>query len=103
MGTTAVQRQINIWYEEAMGALHTIISAYFKRVWPNEFAKYQTAFQAGRWFDIKDCVFLGHAIVYKMQVRQHRDGLDRDICAILATGSYEGAHAIFPDIRVKHL
>ena len=73
----------------------------FEVAFPDYFARYSTAFQAGRWNEDDPGPFLGRAIVWKLQVHAHQDGLDEGPAAIFTCGDFEGGELYFPDIGLK--
>ncbi|KAI0074579.1 hypothetical protein K474DRAFT_1601306 [Panus rudis PR-1116 ss-1] len=77
------------------------LSAYFKAALPEYHAKYQKAFEAGVWLKADPGPWLGRAVVYKLQVSPHVDGLDDGPTAAFPTGYFEGGEAYFPDLRLK--
>lgn len=79
------------------------LSIMFKHAFPEYWAQYRQAFQAGRWYRIKDDPgpFIGRAIVYKLQVLPHRDGLDGGPAAIFPVGRFKGGELYLPDLDAK--
>ncbi|KAJ3535925.1 hypothetical protein NMY22_g6266 [Coprinellus aureogranulatus] len=73
----------------------------FKLAFPKFFAQYKQAFEAGVVNLFDDGPFLGRALVWKMQVRVHRDGLDQGPAAIFPCGYYTGGYLYIPDLKLK--
>lgn len=49
------------------------LTGMFKAVFPEEYIKYQSAFDAGVWLQNDPGPYLGCAVVYKLQGLLHRD------------------------------
>lgn len=77
------------------------LSAMFKVAYPEYFEKYRKAFQAGVWEPSDPGPWLGRAIVWKLQVHVHRDGLDEGPAAIFPMGYYKGGELYLPDVELK--
>ena len=77
------------------------VSDRFKAAFPKEYAKYAQAFEAGvvNLFDLGP--FIGRALVWKMQVQVHQDGLDEGPGAIFPCGYFHGGHLYIPDLGLK--
>lgn len=77
------------------------ISDRFEALFPEVFAKYMKAFEAGvvNLFDLGP--FIGRAIVWEMQVQVHQDGLDEGPGAIFPCGYYSGGYLYIPDLMLK--
>ncbi|KAJ3526864.1 hypothetical protein NMY22_g10000 [Coprinellus aureogranulatus] len=73
----------------------------FKLAFPKYHAKYKEAFDAGVVNLFDDGPFLGRTLVWKMQVRVHRDGLDQGPAAIFPCGYYTGGYLYIPDLKLK--
>ncbi|KAJ8508340.1 hypothetical protein ONZ45_g9369 [Pleurotus djamor] len=68
---------------------------------PEYYAAYQAAFDAGVWMRADPGPWIGRAIVYKLQVLPHVDGKDNGPTACFPTGSFSGGEAYFPDLGIK--
>ncbi|KAJ8509050.1 hypothetical protein ONZ45_g8719 [Pleurotus djamor] len=77
------------------------LACYFKVAFPDYYAQYQQAFDAGSWVQADPGPWLGRALVYKLQVTPHVDGLDDGPTAIFPTGSFGGGAAYLPDLSLK--
>lgn len=64
------------------------LSACFKAVYPDYFQTYSEAFKAGVWMESDPGPWIGRAIVWKLQVYTHQDGLDDGPTAIFNCGRY---------------
>lgn len=73
----------------------------FKASFPKEYQRYKKAFDAGVWLAQDPGPWLGRAIVYKLQVLPHRDGLDGGPTAMWNMGSYTGGELYLPDLKLK--
>jgi hypothetical protein len=64
------------YYYHGTNRVAIYLDAMFAVSFPEIHDKYQEAFAAGRWIAEDHGPWLGRAIVYKLQVKPHRDGLD---------------------------
>lgn len=89
-------------YVADMNPVAKLLAELVKHVAPREFAELKQAFDAATYIpeDNGNC-FLGHAIVWKMQVDPHRDESDTNLCVTFPTGSYEGGAMVLPDLKAK--
>ncbi|KAJ2932938.1 hypothetical protein H1R20_g4175, partial [Candolleomyces eurysporus] len=67
-----------------------VLAIMFETVFPDWYAKYRKAFDAGVWVPGDPGPFLGRAIIYKLQGRLHRDRHDLGPSACFGVGSYTG-------------
>lgn len=74
------------------------LAAMFKAAFPEYYQQYTDAFKAGIWYEEDKGPFLGRAIVWKLQVALHQDGLDEGPALIFPCGEYEGAHLVVPQL-----
>jgi len=88
-------------YFEATKPVALRLSACFKVAFPDYYAKYKAAFEAGVWTSEDPGPWLGRAIVWKLPVKTHMDGLDEGPTAIFNFGSYTGGNLYLPDLQVK--
>lgn len=58
--------------------------------------EYQEAFDAGVWLQDDPVSFLARAIVYKLQIKLHKDSNDVGTFAFFLVGEFEGCKKIFP-------
>ena len=70
----------------------------FKISFPVYHERYRAAFAAGVWFTEE---WIGRAIVYKLQVSIHVDGLDDGPTAIFNFGYYTEGEMYIPDLGLK--
>ncbi|KAG1719118.1 hypothetical protein EDB19DRAFT_1837036 [Suillus lakei] len=80
----------------ASQVLHHFLLAY-----PDDFKIYQKAFDAGVWEVADPGPWLGRAIVWKLNVLPHRDGLDGGPTAIFCLGHFSGGEAYLTDLKLK--
>lgn len=73
----------------------------FKVAFPDIYVKYAKAFDAGVWNENDPGPWIGRAIVWKLPVLTHQDGLDDGPTAAFNVGAYEGGEMYLPDIGVK--
>jgi hypothetical protein len=90
-------------YFIATEPLAIYLAEIFKVSFPNYYQKYQHAFSAGNWFGkrLDPGPWLGRAIVYKLQVLTHVDGLDDGPTAVFNFGYYTGGEMYLPDLGLK--
>ncbi|KIM35729.1 hypothetical protein M413DRAFT_32286 [Hebeloma cylindrosporum] len=80
-------------------ALH--LSKCFEVAFPQYYIQYKAGFKAGVWMTEDPGPWLGRAIVWKLQVKTHMDGLDDGPTAIFNMGDYTGGELYLPDLKVK--
>ncbi len=88
-------------YLEGTQNLALILAEAFRVAFPDYYSKYQKAFDAGVWYDEDPGPWLGRAIVWKLQVRPHVDGLDDGPTAAFNCGSYDDGPMYLPDLGLK--
>jgi hypothetical protein len=89
------------YYFKATAHVARILGAYFAVTWPDEYRRYQKAFEAGVWYTEDPGPWLGRAIVYKLQVKPHQDRSDGGPTAIFNVGNYTGGHLYLTDLGIK--
>ncbi|KAG6905514.1 hypothetical protein DXG01_002283 [Tephrocybe rancida] len=77
------------------------LAAMFEVAFPEYYAKYKVAFDAGVWEADDPGPWLGRAVIWKMQVLPHRDGLDQGPAATFPMGYYSGGEMYFTDLGLK--
>ncbi|EDR05450.1 uncharacterized protein LACBIDRAFT_329738 [Laccaria bicolor S238N-H82] len=95
-GQMAVSR-----YFQGSRSVALYLSECFKVAFPNYYFQYQAAFEAGAWTTEDPGPWLGRAIVWKLPVETHVDGLDDGPTAIFNCGRYRGGELYLPDLKVK--
>ena len=88
-------------YLTATAELAKFLGKCFAASFPDHFARYEKAFKAGVWRQEDPGPWLGRALVWKLQVSTHMDGLDGGPTAIFNFGSYQGGELYIPDLRLK--
>lgn len=73
----------------------------FKILFPDVFEKFQVAFDAGAWLTEDPGPWLGHAIVYKLQVDSHIDQRDMNPTASFPCGFFTGGEMQVPQLPTK--
>lgn len=96
-------QQAAAWYFSATSELGAILAGMFQAAYPDYYKRYRAAFEAGVWCQCDGGPFLGRALVYKLQVALHQDGLDAGPTASFPMGFYEGGELYVPDIEAKFL
>jgi hypothetical protein len=77
------------------------LSACFEAAFPEYHRKYKTAFEARVWEAEDPGPWLGRAIIWKLPVETHMDGLDKGPTAIFNFGNYTGGKLYLPDLKLK--
>ena len=77
------------------------LAGLFQASFPLYYKKYRKAFEAGVWEEEDTGPWIGRAIIWKLQVRIHRDGLDEGPVACFPCGRYTGAEMCLPDLDAK--
>ena len=96
------QGAMAIWtYYVATQQVAVILAGMFQAAFPEYYAKYRKAFFAGRWVPEDPGPWIGRAIVWKLQVGTHRDGLDEGPAACFPCGKYRGGNLCLPDLNAK--
>ena len=88
-------------YYRATQRLAAQLAGLFKAAFPLYYKKYRKAFAAGVWFKEDTGPWIGRAIVWKLQVGVHRDGLDEGPAACFPCGYYRGGELCLPDLDAK--
>jgi hypothetical protein len=89
------------WYMKRTSKLALTLKEMFKVAYPKDFEVYEKAFNAGVWEAADPGPWLGRAIVWKLNVLPHRDGLDGGPTAIFCLGSFSGGEAYLTDLKLK--
>ncbi|KAG2359430.1 hypothetical protein BDR07DRAFT_1292300 [Suillus spraguei] len=89
------------WYMKRTSKLASTLKEMFKAAYPEEFIIYENAFNAGVWEAEDPGPWLGRAIVWKLNVLPHRDGLDGGPTAIFCLGHFSGGEAYLTDLKLK--
>ncbi|KAF8867895.1 hypothetical protein CPB84DRAFT_1810481, partial [Gymnopilus junonius] len=77
------------------------LAKMFQAVFPEEYRKYEKAFEAGVWMQCDPGPYLGRAIIYKLQGRLHKDKHDLGPSASFGVGYYTGGEMLFPQFGTK--
>ena len=77
------------------------VSDRFAAAFPEFFEQYRLAFEAGVANTLDPGPFLGRALVWKMQVKAHQDGLDEGPAATFPCGYYSGGYLYIPRLGMK--
>jgi hypothetical protein len=97
-GTSA--KAIRHYYEVTAGLARTL-ALMFKVLFPEVYAKYSTAFEAGVWERADPGPFLARAIVYKLQVELHQDEHEDGPFVSFPCGDYTGGDMFVPQLRAR--
>ena len=74
------------------------LAAMFKAAYPVYYEKYKKAFAAGVWIEDDRGPWIGRAIVWKLQVGLHKDGLDEGPALCFPCGDFTGGEICLPDL-----
>ncbi|KAF6755994.1 hypothetical protein DFP72DRAFT_1067298 [Ephemerocybe angulata] len=88
------------YFRKTLPVSHGIRSR-FKLAFPEYFGPYDEAFLAGQHNMTDPGPFLGRALVWKMQVLPHQDGLDEGPAAIFPSGYFEGGVLSITDLNLR--
>lgn len=78
-----------------------LLNAMFWESFPDFYFKYQYAFLAGKWTVLDPGPFLGRAIVWKLDVCPHQNGLDEGPAVIFSMGDFSDRECYIPDLKLK--
>ena len=88
-------------YFEGSRPVAVYLSACFQVAFPDHYRKYKKAFDAGIWMAEDPGPWLGRAIIWKLPIETHMDGLDDGPTAIFNVGNYTGGDLYLPDLKIK--
>ena len=88
-------------YFQATQGLARHLAACFEAAFPEYYKAYSDAFAAGRWLEEDPGPWLGRAIIWKLQVNVHQDGLDEGPTAAFNCSQYTGGNMYIPDLGLK--
>jgi hypothetical protein len=77
------------------------LAIMFEAAFPEVYAEYKEAFEAGVWLEEDPGPFLARAIVYKLQSKLHKDKWDVGPSACFPVGYFEGGEMLFPQLQTK--
>lgn len=100
-GTSSVASQASRWYMKATGDVARYLGTLFQATFPAYYEKYERAFKAGVWNMEDPGPWIARAIVYKLQVLLHQDGMDDGPTASFPMGYFTGGALYLPDIGTK--
>ncbi|KAF8230249.1 hypothetical protein L208DRAFT_1282788, partial [Tricholoma matsutake] len=89
------------WYYQVTEEVAHLLSAYFKKAFPEYHRQCSKAFSAGIWNLEDPGPWLGRALVYKLQVLPHVDGLDNGPTACFLVGYFTGRAMHLSDLGLK--
>ena len=88
-------------YLHATKIVAKILATMFEAIFPVEYKKHRTAFDAGVWIQEDPGPWLGRAIVYKLDTELHYDQEDGGPTAIFPVGQYSGGTLDVPQLRAR--
>lgn len=88
-------------YFEGTQELALLLGNMFQASFPKFYLKYEAAFKAGKWTVADPGPFLGRAVVWKLDVMPHQDGLDEGPTAIFPMGRFTGGECYLTDLKLK--
>jgi hypothetical protein len=91
------------YYYQATKPAAVLLGSMLKVSWPEDYKLYRQVFEAGKFQPDNEGAWLARAIVHKLQVDVHRDGLDPSgkPTASFPMGYYSGGELYFPDLGLK--
>ncbi|KAF8232938.1 hypothetical protein L208DRAFT_1269430, partial [Tricholoma matsutake] len=89
------------WYYQVTEEVAHLLSAYFKKAFLEYHRQYSKAFSAGIWNLEDPGPWLGHALVYKLQVLPHIDGLDNGPTTCFPVAYFTGRAMHLSDLGLK--
>lgn len=98
IGSSVRAAQVNAAYFAITRELAIIVAECFKVLFPKHYDQYKEDFERGVWDRTDPGPFLGRAVVFKLQVYLHQDGLDRGPTVSISAGYYAGGAMHFPDL-----
>lgn len=100
-GKAGGQKAVNHYFQLSE-PIALFVHELFKVAFPDVAQKYAAAFKKGEWQMVKDLgPFWGQALVYKMPVDVHQDGLDDGLLAMFPCGFFTEGRLDFPDLGIK--
>ncbi|KAJ7208450.1 hypothetical protein C8J57DRAFT_1484478 [Mycena rebaudengoi] len=100
-GGTKPQATNHIYFKVTEEATIHVAQA-FKAIFPQYYEHYEAAFKAGVWYTEDRGPFLAWAVVYKLLVYMHMDGLDNGPTLTCPAGFFKGGEMYYPDIDVVY-
>lgn len=88
-------------YMHATRTIALLLAEMFKTVFPEDYERYRKAFDAGVWIEADPGPWLGRAIVYKLDVNLHFDGLDGGPTATFPLGQFTGGTLELPQLWAR--
>lgn len=92
-------------YYTGTNCISSLLGSILKSVWSNYFTAYTKVFTAGHWFLEDPGPFLGHILVYKLQVHLHLDKNDAGPTTCFPVGTWKkdggGGCLLVPQPRAK--
>ena len=88
-------------YFRATRKVARMLAEMFKAIFPEEYERYKKAFDAGVWIREDPGPWAARAIVYKLDVSLHFDGLDGGPTATFPVGQYTGGAMELPQLNAK--
>lgn len=88
-------------YYSATRLLAQRLSIMFEVLMPEQYEKYREAFDAGVWTQDDPGPWLGRVIVYKLQIKTHKDTEDGGPTASFPAGYFQGGEMLIPELNAK--
>ncbi|KAJ7817997.1 hypothetical protein B0H14DRAFT_1379582, partial [Mycena olivaceomarginata] len=98
MNAGGLKAAANVHYFKATEEVALFIGEFFKVLFPEEYERYKEDFERGVWLTEDPGPILGRALIYKLQVYVHQDGLDRGPTASFPCGFFDEGAMTFTDI-----
>ena len=77
------------------------IEELFKLAVPSVHQRSAPVFKAGVWVKDDNAPWIGQALVWKLQVDCHWDGLNEGPAAMFPVGNFNKGELYFPDLKLK--
>lgn len=81
--------------------LNTHLRDIVKTLLPDAYAEHDEIFQAGKFFHNDPGPFLGRAVMWKLQMKLHKDLGDKGWTISFPVGSFTGGHFLIPQLDLK--
>ncbi|KAM5540623.1 hypothetical protein V8D89_005654 [Ganoderma adspersum] len=81
--------------------LAIFLGELFRNIFSEEYEQYKPAFEAGVWYTEDPGLWIGRAIVYKLDVQMHYDMYNGGPTATFSVGLFEGGCMELPTLRAR--
>ena len=88
------------WYERTQDVA-AFLGALFQAVFPDYYAKFRQAFEAGRWIRQDPGRWMMRCVVWKLDVLLHQDRNDGGPTATFPAGFFSEGHMEVPQLKAR--